>query len=161
MGKDFARPWPTRLALFIFLLVNGGGTVLAQDSSDAEWSKLVAAAKQEDEIVIITPPSATHRDFLAREWPKAFPDIKLSQTSVPPGQQFTRLSVERSAGKYLWDLVFTGSDNAFQLRDASMLDPVRDEFVFAGYEESRDLGRLGRRLRRYGAEPTSSPRASF
>ena len=123
-----------------FFLLAGGGSALAQDSSDAEWSKLVAAAKQEGEIIIITPPSATHRDFLAREWPKAFPDIKLSQTSVVPGQQFTRLSVERSAGKYLWDLVFTGSDNAFQLRDANMLDPVRDEFVFPDIKKAETWG---------------------
>jgi iron(III) transport system substrate-binding protein len=126
--------------LSLFLLAGSGSAALAQDSSDAEWSKLVAAAKQEGEIVIITPPSATHRDFLAREWPKAFPDIKLSQTSVVPGQQFTRLSVERSAGKYLWDLVFTGSDNAFQLRDANMLDPVRDEFVFPDIKKAETWG---------------------
>mgnify|MGYP001548441687 CR=1 FL=1 len=119
------------IALSLFLLTGGGSAARAQDVSDPAWGKLVAAAKQEGEIVIITPPSATHRDFLAREWPKAFPDIKLSQTSVVPGQQFTRLSLERSAGKYLWDIVFTGSDNAFQLRDAGMLDPVRGEFVFA------------------------------
>jgi len=117
------------IVLSVFLLASGSGTALAQGSGDAEWNKLVAAAKQEGEIVLIIPPSSTHRDFLAREWPTAYPDIKLSQTSVPPGQQFTRLSVERGAGKYLWDLVFTGSDNAFQLRDAGMLDTIKPEFV--------------------------------
>lgn len=127
------------IVLAIFLLANSGA-VLAQGSGDAEWNKLVAAAKQEGEIVLIIPPSSTHREFLAREWPKAFPDIKLSQTSVPPGQQFTRLSVERGAGKYLWDLVFTGSDNAFQLRDADMLDPIKPEFVFADVKNPETWG---------------------
>jgi ABC-type glycerol-3-phosphate transport system substrate-binding protein len=128
MRKDIPRASSTPLAarifsiaLPVFLLASGGGAALAQASGDAEWNKLVAAAKQEGDIVLIIPPSSTHRAFLAREWLKAFPEIKLSQTSVIPGQQFTRLSVERSAGKYLWDLVFTGSDNAFQLRDAGML----------------------------------------
>jgi iron(III) transport system substrate-binding protein len=118
------------IALSVFLVATSGGAALAQGSDNAEWDKLVVAAKQEGEVVLIIPPSATHREFLAREWPKAFPAIKLSQTSVIPGQQFTRLSVERGAGKYLWDLVFTGSDNAFQLRDAGMLDPIKPELVF-------------------------------
>jgi iron(III) transport system substrate-binding protein len=119
------------VALFGLLSVALANAAIAQDGGDADWKKLVAAAKQEGEVVLIIPPSATHREFLAREWPKSFPEIKLSQTSVPPGQQFTRLSLERGAGKFLWDLVFTGSDNAFQLRDAGMLDEVRPEFVFA------------------------------
>jgi iron(III) transport system substrate-binding protein len=145
MRQDFARAWPMRRAgyafsvvLSVFLLASGAAR--AQAGSDAEWNKLVAAAKQEAEIVIIVPPSSSHRDFLAREWPKAFPDIKLSQTSVTPGQQFARVSLERSAGKYLWDLVFTGSDNAFQLRDAGMLDPVRDEFFAADVKNPATWG---------------------
>jgi iron(III) transport system substrate-binding protein len=145
MRQDFARTWPMRRAgyafsvvLSVFLLASGAAR--AQAGSDAEWNKLVAAAKQEAEIVIIVPPSSSHRDFLAREWPKAFPDIKLSQTSVTPGQQFARVSLERSAGKYLWDLVFTGSDNAFQLRDAGMLDPVRDEFFAADVKNPATWG---------------------
>jgi iron(III) transport system substrate-binding protein len=146
MRKDVASAWLARHAdrvfpilLTIFLFASSS-TALAQDRGDTEWNKLVAAAKQEGEVVLIIPPSATHRDFLAREWPKAFPEIKLSQTSVPPGQQFARLSVERGAGKYLWDLVFTGSDNAFQLRDAGMLDPVREEFIFADVKNPETWG---------------------
>jgi ABC-type glycerol-3-phosphate transport system substrate-binding protein len=115
--------------LAALVLFASGSTSFAQNSTDPEWSKLVAAANQEGEVIILSPPAATHRDFLAREWPKAFPDIKLSQTTVVPATQSTRLSVERSAGKYLWDVIFTGSENAFQIRDGNMLDPVRDEFV--------------------------------
>ena len=147
MSQGIARAWSTRLAgrvfsivLSVLLLANSSATALAQAGGDAEWNKLVAAAKQEGEIVIIVPPSSSHRDFLAREWPKAYPDIKLSQTSVIPGQQFARLSLERSAGKYLWDLAFTGSDNAFQLRDADMLDPVRDELVSADVKSPETWG---------------------
>jgi iron(III) transport system substrate-binding protein len=128
------------IVLAAFLLAGSISVARAQDSGDAEWSKLVAAAKQEGEVVLIIPPNSTHRDFLAREWPKAFPDIKLSQTSVIPGQQFTRLSLERGAGKYLWDLVFTGSDNAFQFRDAGMLDPVKPEFVAADVKNPATWG---------------------
>jgi len=146
MRQDIAGAWSARLAGRAFSIVLSvffasiGSAALAQGSGDAEGNKLVAAATQEGEIVIIIPPSSTHRDFLAREWPKAFPDIKLSQTSVPPGQQFTRLSVERGAGKYLWDLVFTGSDNAFQLRDAGMLDPIKPEFVSADVKDPATWG---------------------
>jgi iron(III) transport system substrate-binding protein len=139
MRKDVAHPWLALFALFTLTLV-GNGAAHAQQSGDAEWNKLVAAAKQEGEVVLITPPSSSHRDFLAREWPKAFPDIKLSQTSVPPGQQFTRLSVERSAGKYLWDMAFTGSDNAFQLRDAGMVDPIKPELVLADVKDPATWG---------------------
>ncbi len=120
-----------RAAALVALLVLSPVAAFAQAVADAAWMKLVAAANQEGALVLIVPPSSTHREFLAAEWPKAFPDIKLEQTAVPPGQQFARLSVERSAGKFLWDVVLTGSENAFQLRDADMLDDVKSEFVVA------------------------------
>ncbi len=97
--------------------------------NDANWAQLVAAATKEGALTLVVPPSSTHREFLAAEWPKAFPDIALTQTPVPPEQQIVRIKTEREAGKFLWDAVITGSDNGFMMRDAGLLDPIRPELI--------------------------------
>ena len=112
----------------------------AQAGWKDEWDKLLAAAKGEGEVILIVPPSSTHRAFLSQEWPKAFPDIKLSQTALPGGQLMPRLTVERQAGKYLWDLALTGSDNGFEMRDAGMVDPILPELLFPDVKDPKTWG---------------------
>jgi iron(III) transport system substrate-binding protein len=93
----------------------------------AERASLVAAAEQEGEIILFSQPNRAAREFLATEWAKAFPKIKLS-ISAFPGEQFQpRVRIERGAGKYLWDIVFTGSTIGFDLAQDGFLDPVLPE----------------------------------
>ncbi len=125
--------------MVVLFAMTVSGTVLAQGNG-SEWAKLVAAATAEGEIDILIPPSATHREFLTAEWPKAYPNIKLVQSAVPPGEQYERLTIERKAGKYLWDIIMTGSDNAFMLRDAGVLDPMQPEFVLPDVKDPATWG---------------------
>jgi ABC-type Fe3+ transport system substrate-binding protein len=105
-----------------------------------EWDRLVAGARKEGEVVMVVPPSRTHRDFLAREWPKAYPEIKISMTTIAGPQLLPRFKVEREGGKYLWDLVLTGTENGFQLRDAGFADPVLPEFVLPDVKDPKTWG---------------------
>jgi iron(III) transport system substrate-binding protein len=118
----------------------------------AEWTKLVAAAKKEGSLVLIIPPSSTHREFLAKEWPKTFPDIELSLSVVQGGELLPRLKLERDSGKYVWDLALTGSDNGFQMRDAGMLDPVRPELLFPDVKDPKTWGGWGEAFMDKGSE---------
>jgi len=112
----------------------------AQPSGPAEWERTVAAAKKEGELVILIPPGSSHRDFLVREWPKAYPDIKLSLTTSPGPELMARFTLERNSGKYLWDLVFTGTENGFAMRDAGFADPVQPEFILPDVKDPKTWG---------------------
>ena len=129
-----------RLAIAVALaLLAASRTALAQGSGP-EWDRMVAAAKQEGELVILLPGGAALRDFLAHEWPKAYPEIKLSLSSMPGPQLMPRMKLERDSGKYLWDIVMTGSENGFRMRDAAYADPVVPEFVLPDVKDPKTWG---------------------
>ncbi len=133
------------LRLLVIGLILLAGSARAQTPVTPEWEKLVAQANQEGELELLIVANSVHRDFLAAEWPKAFPNISLHQITLQIDTEIPRIEIERSSGKYLWDLGFTGSDNAFEMRDAGMLDPMLPEFtapdvnnpaIWGGWSES-------------------------
>jgi iron(III) transport system substrate-binding protein len=93
------------------------------------WAKTVAAGKQEGSIVLVVPASQTGRDYLQREWPKAYPDIKLELNTVQGNIWVQRVKTERSAGKYLWDAALTGSVVCYRMKDSGLLDPIQPELI--------------------------------
>jgi len=112
----------------------------AQTDWQAEWNKTLAAAKAEGELAILAPPGQSHRDFLAHEWPKVHPEIKLLQNTSNGPELMPRMTLERNAGKYLWDLVFTGSENGFAMRNAGFADPVVPEFILPDVKDPKTWG---------------------
>ena len=129
-----------RLAAAVALaLLAVSGTASAQGFGP-EWNRMVAAAKQEGELVMVIPPGAAVRDFLAHQWAKAYPEIKLSMSSIPGPQLMPKLKLERDAGKYLWDVVMTGSENGFRMRDAGYADPVVPELVLPDVKDPKTWG---------------------
>ena len=112
----------------------------AADDAKAEWDKALAAAKKEGEMVMVISAGAAQREFLAREWAKAFPDISLSMSTIPGPQLMPRLNLERQSGKFLWDVVMTGSENAFRMRDAGFVDPVVPELILPDVKDPKTWG---------------------
>ncbi|MEK7216927.1 MAG: twin-arginine translocation signal domain-containing protein, partial [Chloroflexota bacterium] len=66
-----------------------------------EWDKLVAAAKQEGKISVITRPGASYRKFL-RSFEEAFPGIIAEQQEMIAIQLAPRLVQERNGGVFNW-----------------------------------------------------------
>jgi iron(III) transport system substrate-binding protein len=95
----------------------------------AEKAKLVAAAEAEGELILFSQPNRAARDFLAREWAAAYPKIKLSISAFGGAEFQPRIRLERSAGKYLWDVIFTGSTIGYDLVKDGFLDPVLPEML--------------------------------
>jgi iron(III) transport system substrate-binding protein len=106
-----------------------GRSAPAPPDWQAEWTKTVAEAKKEGSVVVGIPSNSFYREFVHGEWTKAFPDIALSQTVLAGGMWFPRVKVERSAGKFLWDVAVTGALPCYQMKDAGFLDPIRPEFI--------------------------------
>ena len=111
----------------------------------AERAQLISAAEQEGELLLFSQPNRAARDFLAREWALAFPKIKLSISAFPGDQLQVRMRTERNAGKYLWDLIFTGSTIGFDLVKDGYIDPFLPELrdpdiakpeIWGGWDEA-------------------------
>ena len=128
------------------LLAVSAGPALAAESPDQvrgwqeTWAKTVAAAKMEGSIVLVVPASQTGRDYLQREWPKAYPDIKLELNTVQGMQWVQRVKTERSAGKYLWDASLTGSVVAYTMKDSGLLDPIQPELILPEVKDPKIWG---------------------
>ena len=114
-------------------------TAQAQDWK-AEWDTTVVAAKKEGALTIMLPPNTAQRDFLTREWPKAFPGIELSQTVMDAGQWLQRLRIERQAGKFLWDLAMSGSVATFTVKNDGFTDPIVPELILPDVKDPATWG---------------------
>jgi iron(III) transport system substrate-binding protein len=117
----------------------------------AEKAKLVAAAEAEGELILFSQPNRAAREFLAREWAAAYPRIKLSISAFGGAEFQPRIRLERSSGRYLWDVIFTGSTIGYDLIRDGFLDPLLPELldpeinkpeIWGGWDEPFvDLGR--------------------
>lgn len=118
------------LALVAVAAITLGATTgaTAQDWK-AAWQKTVDAANAEGTILFYSQPNQAARDFILREFPKAYPNIKVS-LSVMDGAGFIgRVRTERGAGKFLWDMALAGPPVGYALARDGSLDPVLPEFV--------------------------------
>ena len=101
----------------------------AQSDWQAEWSKTVAAAEQEGELVLYLAPGTAYRTFFQDAWARDFPKIKLQQSAIPVAQFFMRIRTERAGGKFLWDAGVHGTSAGTPIVKDGALDPLRPEFI--------------------------------
>jgi ABC-type glycerol-3-phosphate transport system substrate-binding protein len=114
--------------LLVALLAFAAAPALAQDGQ-ADWQKTVDAANAEGSLILYSQPNQDARSFLLREFPKAYPQIKLSLSVLDSSEFVTRIRTERSAGKYLWDVALSGPPGGITLSHDGILDPVLPEIV--------------------------------
>jgi iron(III) transport system substrate-binding protein len=121
-------------ALALFGAALWAGSAAAQSANQAqapnpEWDRLVAAAEQEGTVVINSQPNLVWRDFILREFAKAYPKIALNFSIIPSEQFLARVRVERQADKYLWDLGAAGAAAGFALYKDGAIDPLLPELI--------------------------------
>ena len=137
------RKLVTLLALGASLSV---GAARAQD-----WAATVAAAEKEGELVLQSQPNQAFRDYVLREFPKAYPKLTLSLSVIPSPQFVARVKTERQAEKYLWDLAVAGPSTGWELAKVGIVDPflpelvlpeVNDPGIWGGWDEAfQDVGK--------------------
>ena len=92
----------------------------------AEWEKIVAAAKKEGEIRLWGEQEITHPEIIAG-FSKEYPFVKPVTVSGRVGDLMPRIIAERRAGKYLADLYSggLGGRSFFDFHKAGVLDPIK------------------------------------
>ena len=95
----------------------------------AEWDKIVKAAKAEKEVAVGCEPAVENQNALV-EFSKAYPDIQLKLSPIGARDFANRTLAERRAGKYLADVFNGGSTSPTQvLVPANALDPIRPALI--------------------------------
>jgi iron(III) transport system substrate-binding protein len=91
----------------------------------SDWGKILAAARSEGSVIVNTFPGSANQAALA-EFSKAYPDIKLEQTTLVSSALAPKILQERQAGIYTWDVLHQPTTTSLQvLRPAGVLDPIK------------------------------------
>ncbi|MDB5795463.1 MAG: ABC-type Fe3+ transport system periplasmic component [Noviherbaspirillum sp.] len=97
----------------------------AQDN-DQEWKKVLEQANKEGRLLLGGPPVPIVRDFILKEFQKAYPAIQVELTAAVLPQFPARVEAERKAGKYLWDVYFWGpGPEVYRLANAGIFVPLK------------------------------------
>jgi iron(III) transport system substrate-binding protein len=126
-------------AAAMLLLASSVGLARAQGS--AEWNKVVAAAKQEKTVVCGCPPVPATRKFVLDEFKKAYPDITLEYTPATLPDFASRVTAERSAGQYLWDVYWWGpGPEIYRLANAGAFEPIASALLLPDVNDPKVWG---------------------
>lgn len=97
----------------------------AAAGSDAEWARVLAAAKQEGHVSIITHPSTQWSGWV-KVFEAAFPDIKVEHLGMRPSDVTPRILSEQKNGQFLYDLMVAPTSNSVQsLSPAGAFQDIR------------------------------------
>jgi ABC-type Fe3+ transport system substrate-binding protein len=119
--------WIAMLAIAV-LAIAASNKARALGDGNADWSKIVAAARQEKLVPMVMTGSAYANVMTAFQ--KAYPDIKVEMTQARPGDSSTRIVTEQQNGQFNWD-IFWGPSNSLNavLAPANALQDIRPFFV--------------------------------
>ena len=124
------------LSLGWMLLALLTGAVFAAAPGQEEWERVLQAAKKEGKVAIIGPTGADRRDALTIAFEKKY-GIGIEYHADSGAGILPRLSAERKADRYLWDVVITGTTTALEnLIPARVLDPLEANLILP---EVKDL----------------------
>ena len=121
---------PKWLALSFACLLGLVSTVIAaeQPKWQAEWQRVIEAAKKEGQLSLYGGQEITHPDILAA-FNKEFPFIKITSASGRAADMMTRIVAERRADKYLADITASGPNGPRMLYLNKILDPITPTFI--------------------------------
>ena len=131
------------MAVLMAALWAGPAAAQSPDQAKAEWDRIVAAAEKEGSVVLNSQPNLVWRDFILREFAKAYPKIELNFSIIPSEQFVARVRVERQTGKYLWDLAAAGAAAGLRALQGRGHRSAAARIDLARGQGSCRLGRLG------------------
>jgi ABC-type Fe3+ transport system substrate-binding protein len=82
----------------------------ARSFNQADWDKVVEAARKEGSVVITSEPGTDYQRFVTRAQ-EALPGIKIEHTGMRPSDFVPRALAEQKNGQFLWDLAVGPGSN--------------------------------------------------
>ncbi len=97
----------------------------AVKSATTDWDRILEAARAEGSVTVNTFPGSANQQALSA-FTRAYPDIKLEQTTLVSSGLAPRILQERQAGIYTWDVIHQPTTTSLQvLKPAGVLDPIK------------------------------------
>ncbi|MSQ52525.1 MAG: ABC transporter substrate-binding protein [Betaproteobacteria bacterium] len=120
----------------------GAAACLAQTQDwQKVWAATFAAAKKEGVVVCGCPVHPGSRAYLISQWAKDYPEIKLQYTGALSPEWPARVEVERSAGQFLWDNMFTGPGaETYRLARISAFDRLVPHLILPDVADPKTWG---------------------
>ncbi|HZU05247.1 MAG TPA: extracellular solute-binding protein [Chloroflexota bacterium] len=104
---------------------------------EKQWESIIAAAKQESEVVIYGPPGAAYRRAFVDAFEKDYPGIKVSFVGLTGADIAPRILAERQAGKFAADLHIGGTTTITNvLKPVGALDPITPLLILPEVKDS-------------------------
>jgi ABC-type Fe3+ transport system substrate-binding protein len=136
---------------FLAILFLGFCFPVAADAAtwEADWNRVLQAAKREGKIAMVGPTGADRRDALTIPFQQKY-GIAVEYWADPVSGVPPRVAAERRAGKYLWDVIVAGAIEDVilpmgvlePLEPALILPDIKDPKLLRGGEmEFLDPGR--------------------
>ncbi len=112
------------IAILVMVLVDYVPIVAA-----ADWEQVLAAAKKEGSVAVLGPVGGDRSDVLQGPFEKKY-GIKVEYRGDSGRTVGPKLTAERKAGKFLWDLFIGGPTTALTvLVPGGMLDPLEPALI--------------------------------
>jgi ABC-type Fe3+ transport system substrate-binding protein len=102
----------------------------ADPNWQAQWEKILAAAKKDGKVVVLGPPGDLIREAMTQGFSKALPGISIEYSGGRSAEQATKLKAERDGGIYSADVFLGGTITANrQLKPIGAQDPVKPALI--------------------------------
>jgi len=114
-----ASPLSSILAVALVLAATPSAT------AEERWDAIVAAARSEGALDIKGAPGNIYAEVLTAAFKKKYPDIKVSYTGLNGFESIPRITREREAGIYGWDIYIGGTPSILStLKPAGAFAPL-------------------------------------
>ena len=104
----------------------GAAAAAAPSGAQAEWERVLAAARQEGTVVVNGPPGDIIRRKMVDGFTSAYPGITLEWNGGTAPELAAKLEAERRAGIYALDVFIAGTNVMLtQVKNPGFLDPIK------------------------------------
>jgi iron(III) transport system substrate-binding protein len=132
---------PAHFPLIVFaalLLVALSGMAFAAPAWQEEWERVLRAAKSEGKLAMIGPLGADRRDALTEAFQSKY-GIAVEYHADAGAGILPRLSAERRAGLYLWDVLVSGTSTVLEgLIPNKIVDPLEPTLILPEVKEPKN-----------------------
>ena len=132
----------TRIFATTALFIGAAALAFSPANAQQKWDDVVAAAKKEGEVNVHGGPGRVFTQVHTEGFRKLYPEIKVNYTGLSGRDAIPKITREREAGLYNWDVYAGGTPSILQtlkpagafvpLREALILPEVLDEAAWYG-----------------------------